>query len=265
MSVYIKDRFIFLKESVQSILNQSFTQFDYYIVFDGPVDAQIDDYISSLNDVRIKLYRIEKNEGLASALNFLLGIVLQSQDYKFIARMDADDISMPERFEKQFNFLTANKEISCVGCWYEEINESGKHLANIMLPVKHDEIRRRYYTRAPFAHPSVMYRRELIEKAGLYPVDTVLMEDSVLWGKALKSGLFFANLPDILFKFRKDRIFYRRRSGIRYAWNFILTRFKINRSLHFPLYSFLLILVIGLIKIMPPFVLRYFYILSGRG
>jgi glycosyltransferase involved in cell wall biosynthesis len=234
-------------------------------VFDGPVESDIDNYISSIADERIKLSRIEKNGGLASALNYLLGIVLNSPDYKIIARMDADDVSMPERFEKQFNFLEANKEISCVGCWYEEINESGKHLADIRLPEKHEALRRRYYTRTPFAHPSVMYRRELIERAGFYPVDTVLMEDNVLWGKALKAGLLFANLPDFLLKFRKDKIFYKRRSGISYGWHFILTRFKINWSLHFPLYSFVFIFLIGFVKIMPPFLLRYFYLMSGRG
>ncbi len=238
MSVYQNDKLVFLKESVQSILEQTFFEFHYYIIFDGPVSADIDVYISSLEDNRIKLFRLEKNGGLAGALNYLLEIVLKDPGYKFIGRMDADDISMPARFEKQRNFLLANPDISCVGCWYEEIDEEGKNNSYRRLPVGHEALRRLYFTRTPFAHPSVIYRRQLIEKSGFYPTDTVLMEDNVLWAKALSQGLRFANIPEYLLKFRKDERFYTRRSGLKYGWNFILTRFKINKLLKFPFYSY---------------------------
>ena len=208
-----------------------------YIVFDGPVASDIDSYLTSIGDNRIKLFRQEKNGGLARALNYLLEIVLKIPEYKLIARMDADDISLPSRFEKQRKFLLDNPDISCVGCWYQEIDESGKHLSDRKLPIDHEALKKRYYTRTPFAHPSVMYRRKLIEIAGFYPTDTVLMEDNVLWGKALKKGLRFANIPEFLFRFRIDKEFYKRRSGFKYGWNFIKTRFKINRSLKFPIYS----------------------------
>jgi len=259
MSVYQNDKLKYLRESVQSILNQTFTQFDYYIVFDGPVASDIDSYITSIGDNRIKLFRQVKNGGLARALNCLLEIVLKIPEYKLIARMDADDISYATRFEKQRNLLIENPGISCVGCWYEEIDESGKHLANRELPIDHETLKKRYYTRTPFAHPSVMYRRQLIEKSGFYPTDTVLMEDNVLWGKALKEGLRFANIPEFLFRFRIDKEFYKRRSGFKYGWNFIMTRFKINRSLNFPIYSYLLSFMIGTMKMMPSFILRYIY------
>jgi hypothetical protein len=178
--------------------------------------------------------------------------------------MDADDVSLPLRFEMQRTFLIENQDIACVGCWYEEIDESGNHLTNRKLPIDHESLRKLYFTMTPFAHPSVMYSRQLIEKAGFYPTDTILMEDNVLWGKALKAGLKFANIPEYLFKFRKDKQFYRRRSGIKYGLSFILTRFKINYSLKFPAYSYLVILLIGLIKIMPPFVLRHFYLFTSK-
>jgi glycosyltransferase involved in cell wall biosynthesis len=259
MSVYQNDRLKYLKESVQSILNQTFSQFDYYIVFDGPVASDIDNYITTIGDTRIKLFRLGKNGGLARALNYILGIILKNPEYNLIARMDADDISLPERFEKQYKFLSENREIACVGCWYQEIDESGKHLADRKLPVDHDSLKKRYFTRTPFAHPSVMYRRQLIEKSGFYPTDTVLMEDNVLWGKALKQGLRFANIPEYLFKFRKDLMFYKRRSGIKYGWNFIITRFKINNTLRFPFSQYLVSLSIGIIKMLPAFIVRIFY------
>ncbi len=203
MSVYQNDKLKFLTESVQSILSQTFTQFDYFIVFDGPVALDIDNYLTSIGDSRIKLLRLEKNGGLARALNFLLEIVLKNPEYKLIARMDADDISMPARFEKQRDFLISNPDISCVGCWYEEIDEEGKNHSFRRLPVEHEALRRLYFTRTPFAHPSVMYRRQLIEKSGFYPTDTVLMEDNVLWGKALNARIKVCKYSGIFVEIQK--------------------------------------------------------------
>jgi len=259
MSVYHNDKLEFVKQSVQSILDQTFSQFHFFIAFDGPVSVGVDKYISSLDDERIRLFVFDENKGLATALNNLLREVLKSTEYIFIARMDADDISLPTRFEKQRNFLLENDEISCVGSWYEEIDEAGEHLSFRKLPVDHESLRKRYMTRTPFAHPSVMYHRRLIEVAGSYPVDTVLMEDNLLWGNALKCGLMFANIPEYLLKFRKDKAFYKRRSGFRYGWNYIQTRLRINKVLNLPLYSYFYTTIIGLLKMMPPFFLRYFY------
>jgi glycosyltransferase involved in cell wall biosynthesis len=259
MSVYKIDRLVFVKESVQSILSQTFTQFDYYIVYDGKIDAEIESYISSISDSRLKLYKLEKNVGLASSLNYLLHIILKNQEYRIIARMDADDISMADRFEKQFRFLSENEEIACVGSWYEEINESGKHLADRKLPTDHNSLKKRYMTRTPFAHPSVMYRRQLIEKAGFYPTDTILMEDNALWGNALKAGLRFANIPEYLLKFRIDRDFYKRRSGVKYGCYFIVTRLKINKTLEMSPYCYILSFFTGFIRMMPAFMMRFLY------
>ena len=263
MSVYKNDKLNFLKESVQSIIDQTFSQFHYYIIFDGPVSPEIDIYVKSLKDERIRLFSLDKNGGFASALNFLLAIVLKNTYYKFIAMMDADDISLPTRFEKQSNFLLEHSDISVLGCWYEEIDEQGKHLSYRKLPVEHEALRRRYFTRAPFAHPSVMYKRDLIEKAGFYPTDTVLMEDNVLWGKALQLGLQLSNITEYLLKFRKDADFYKRRSGIKYGWNYIKTRFKIIKSLKLPVYTYIFSFIIGAIKMMPTLFVRNIYVATS--
>jgi len=259
MSVYQNDKLSYLEESVQSILNQSYNDFSYYIVTDGPVNSDIETYLASLNDSRVLYYKLAQNQGLANALNFLLEKVLNGSDYKFIARMDADDISAVNRLERQRYFLLNHSDISCIGSWYKEIDSTGRILSDRQLPVKHNDIKKFYYTRAPFAHGSVMYRRDLIETAGFYPTDTILMEDNVLWGKALESGLKFANLPEYLFMFRKDPNFYLRRSGIKYGWHYIKTRFKINRSLGLPVHSYLFTLVVGITKMLPSFLIRYVY------
>lgn len=259
MSVYINDRLEFVRESVNSVLGQSYSDFHFYLVFDGPVKAEVDDFISSQTDERIRISRLEKNEGLARALNHLLAIVLKDQDYKLIARMDADDVSLPERFELQYSFMKDNPGIGCVGSWYEEIDGNGTCLYYRKLPVSHKELRKRYFTRTPFAHPTVMYRKSLIEIAGFYPSDTILMEDNVLWGRALKAGFTFANIPEYLFKFRIDENFYKRRSGLKYGWSYIKTRFKILGDLKSPAGPYLLSLLVGVVKMLPPFLGRIFY------
>ncbi len=259
MSIYHADRLKFVKESVESILDQTFSDFDYYISFDGPVPGNIDEYISTLKDPRIRLYRIEKNGGLAAALNHLLAIVLHNSEYQFIARMDADDISMPERFQKQREFLIPNPNISSVGCWYEEIDEEGKVLTLRRLPTNHESLRKRYFTRAPFAHPSVMFRRELIEVAGFYPANTILMEDNALWGNALINGLKFSNIPEYLLKFRIDKGYYQRRSGFRYGAKYIKTRIGLFHKLNAPLYAFIVLICTGFVKMLPSVIIRPIY------
>jgi glycosyltransferase involved in cell wall biosynthesis len=259
MSVYLNDKLNFVQESVQSILGQSFTDFHFYIVFDGPVTSDVDIYVSSISDERIRLYRLEKNGGLAKALNYLLIILLNNPEYKFIARMDADDVSMYNRFDKQCEFLFKHPDISCVGSWYQEIDELGTHISFRRLPSNHKEIRALFINRCPLAHSSVMFTRMFIETVGFYTYDTYHMEDYVLWGTALKSGMVLANIPEYLLKFRIDKNFYKRRSGLKYGWNFIKTRFAIHHNLGLPVYSYFMSAGIGILRMSPSFMLKMFY------
>lgn len=259
MSVYKNDNLNFVKEAVRSILDQSFTKFHYYIIFDGPVASDVDNYISSISDKRIRRYRLETHGGLANALNYLLVVILNISEYKLIARMDADDISISSRFEIQRKYLLQNSEISCVGSWYEEIDESGHIFSFRKLPIDSESLRKLYFTRTPFAHPSVMYRKKLIEKSGYYPVNTYLMEDNALWGNALKQGLKFANIPQCLIQFRIDKSFYKRRSGIKYGLNYIRTKFAINLLLDAPLHTYFYSLGIGVLRMCPSFLVKHMY------
>jgi hypothetical protein len=259
MSIYRNDRLGFVKQSTQSILDQTFSRFHYYLIFDGPVATDVNAYVTSLTDERIRFFRLEKNDGLANALNYLLEKVMNNPEYKFIARMDADDISMQNRFKKQRTYLIENPEITVLGCWYEDIDESGKHLSFHRLPTDHESLRKRYFTKTPFAHPSVMYRRELIEKAGYYPTDTVLMEDNILWGRALFCDLKFANVAETLFQYRIDSDFYMRRSGLHYGYSFIKTKCELGKMSGNHWYYFVAIFFVGLIKMLPAFLIKISY------
>lgn len=127
------------------------------------------------------------------------------------------------------------------------------------LPIDHEALKKRYFTRTPFAHPSLMYRRQLIEKAGFYPTDTILMEDNVLWGRALKEGLKFANIPEFLFQFRIDRNFYKRRSGFEYGWKYLKTRIATNRLLRSSFSSYLFLIGLAVVKMSPFFINKACY------
>lgn len=109
MSLYKNDRLEFVKPAVESILRQTYNDFDFYVQYDGYVKDEVDVYLSGLEDVRMKMQRRAENKGLAQSLNDLLFIVMH-KGYEFIARMDADDICVADRFQRQFNFLQANSD-----------------------------------------------------------------------------------------------------------------------------------------------------------
>jgi glycosyltransferase involved in cell wall biosynthesis len=248
----------YLEESVQSILNQTFRDFHYYIAIDGPVPSDIEEYLNAQKDERIRLYRIEKNGGLASALNHLLEAVLKNPEYRYIARMDADDISLPERFEKQRNFLINNPNISVLGSWYEEIDENGERLSYRKLPVNDDDIKKYFNKRSPFAHPSVMLSRRTMEICK-YRTNTYRFEDYFLWCDVINAGLEMHNLSEYLLRFRIDDDFYNRRSGLKFGLHYIICKFRINSILQSSLNSYIFALLIGIIRMMPVFVVKNVY------
>ncbi len=186
-----------LPESIESILHQTFGDFDFIIVDDGSTDETgeiLHDYARL--DSRIKLYS-QENSGLIASLNrycrFATG--------RYIARMDADDISLSNRFEKQFRFLEAHPEIGVLGTWIQDISPNEPD--GIVWPVPADPEVVGWFLLFGncIAHPSVMMRRELLERVGYYRADAVHVEDYDLWIRASDiTGL--ANIPEVLVQYR---------------------------------------------------------------
>ena len=116
LSLYKNDRIDFVKLAVESILNQTYKDFDYYLQYDGHMSAEVDAYLSGLKDERIRILRRAENKGLAQSLNDLLNIVMP-MGYEYIARMDADDISEVNRFERQLEYFDSHPEVECLGTW----------------------------------------------------------------------------------------------------------------------------------------------------
>jgi len=258
MSLYKNDKIIYLKEAVESILNQTYLNFDFYIQFDGLINKDCEEYFESLKDNRIYIYRRLENKGLAKSLNELLKIVLP-KGYEYIARMDADDISFLDRFSKQICFLEDNKGIDSLGTWAIEINSLGIEYFRKEMPRSHEECSKFFQIRDCYIHPSVMFRKTYFEKAGFYPEDTYFGEDTIMWAQGFAAGCKFSNLPEYLIKFRLDEHFFERRRGWKHAKSIYSLRKKVNDLLGFGFKARVYALLYFTAKLMPTTILNLIY------
>ena len=158
MSTY-KEPLAYLKQSIESILNQIFRDFEFIITNDNPSNLEAIRLLKSYadNDKRIKLVFNEKNTGLTKSLN--KSLVLCKGEY--IARMDADDISHPTRFEKQVNFLDKNQDIVLCGSWVKFVDKQDKVIGLLKNPTDFKKIKNSVIKFNPFVHPTWMFRREI--------------------------------------------------------------------------------------------------------
>jgi len=186
----------YLKPAVDSILEQTYSDFEFIIVNDGSTEESTRDYLDSIEDPRVKVFH-EPNRGTAGGSNF----GLQHCKRKYVARMDADDISLPTRLEEQYEFMEANPEVSLVGTQLRIIGEE-KLGIEVQIPTTHDEIYSALLTLDHgMNHGSCFYRNELIQKIGGYWKVHKFNDD---WDMFLRMGEVgkLANLPKVLFYYR---------------------------------------------------------------
>lgn len=193
MSVYNGEKF--LREAMESILNQTFKDFEFIIINDGSTDSSRD-IILSYNDLRIMLIDNEKNIGLTRSLNKGLRIVKG----EYIARQDADDISFPKRLEKQVKFLNTHKDVGLVGSSYMLIDEKGNKVQN-RVKTKSEELKKDLWKGNRFCHGSVIFRKDCVKKVGFYREEFKASQDYDLW---LRISEFWnmANIKDLLYGLR---------------------------------------------------------------
>lgn len=258
MSLYKSDVLEYVKLATESILNQSYDDFDYYIQYDGFVQKDVDEYLSGIKDERVHIYHRDENKGLAQSLNDLLAIVMPL-GYEYIARMDADDISLPERFEKQVAYMDSHPVVECLGTWAIEIKSDGSEFYRKQMPETHKGCWEQFMIRDCMIHPTVMYRRDYIEKAGVYSLDTYFGEDTMMWAQGFAAGCKFANLPEYLFKFRLNDDFFNRRRGWKHAKGILTLRWRVNKMLHYPLKAYLYAFAYAGAKMMPEQILNMIY------
>lgn len=261
MSVYKNDILDYVKLSVESILNQTYKEIDLFIQYDGPIRIEIDQYLSSIDDSRLKINRRDENKGLAQSLNDLLDIVIPL-GYQYIARMDADDISKVDRLEKQYKYLVNHSNIDCVGGAINEIDENGQDRGKVTkYPCSPEGTKAFFCKRNPVAHPTVLMRRSLFEKAGgRYPMDYIRNEDTMLWYKAYLGGAKIANLPDVVLDFRMtDAMFTQRRNGKEFAKSQLDMRKIINKNLGYNMKANVYAYAMFLLMISPSWVIKTAY------
>lgn len=196
MPVYNAEKYV--GEAIDSILNQTFKYFEFLIINDGSTDSSLD-IIKSYNDPRIKIVNNKINLGLSHTLN--KGIELSQGEY--IARMDADDISLPIRLAKQIEFMDSHQQICICGSWIQTFDRSGNQDIWQYSQI-HEELLCSLFYNSCFAHPSVCIRKQVLLETGLrYKQEFTPAEDYELWTRLIEltEG---TNLPLVLLRYRNS-------------------------------------------------------------
>lgn len=215
-SVYKNDKPEYVKVAFDSMLvQQSIKPSEIVLVQDGPVPSELsvllDEYESKYPEM-MHVIRLETNGGLGNALK--LGV--ENAKYDICARMDSDDICLPERFEKQLAYLEEHPECDIVGGQMTEFIESPDNIVGRReVPLLNDEIYEYMKSRCALNHVTVMFRKEAVLKAGNYQ-DWFWNEDYYLWVRMMMAGCKFANIPDVVVNVRSGADQYARRGGKKY-------------------------------------------------
>lgn len=185
----------YLNETINSILNQTYNDFEFLIIDDGSTDNSLE-ILYSYNDPRIKILKNEKNIGYVKTLNKLIDL----SKGEYIARQDNDDLSLPDRIEKQVLFLNINKDVGVCGT---NAFIFGKKRKMTQMPIANDEIKAYMIINNPMVHPTIMYRKSIFEvlNIGKYNEDLCPAEDYAMWFEISKKTKL-ANLPQPLLKYR---------------------------------------------------------------
>lgn len=226
ISSYCKDNPAELALALKSIWDDQTRKPDeIVIVKDGPLTEELDSVIDGFAQTApVKIVPLPQNRGLGLAL--AEGVTQCT--HELIARMDGDDISRHDRFEKQFAFMEQNPEIAiCGGVIREFVDSPGNVVGTRSLPLSDKEIRTFCKWRSPFNHVTVMFRKSAVLEAGNYQ-HFLSYEDYWLWARILQNNFKAANLPDVLVDVRAGEDMLKRRKG----WRFFTAEINLAQKLH---------------------------------
>jgi len=193
MPVYNAEKY--LKEAIESILQQTFADFEFLIINDGSTDSS-KEIILSYNDHRINYIENETNKKLVETLN----IGLNLSRGKYIARMDADDISFPDRLKRQFEFMENNPNVGACGTMFENF---GDLKGSVKYEVTHDKIRINMLFYSQICHPSVILRKETLDKFNICYNHLYIHAEDLDFFVKIAEVSEIANIPEVLIKYRQ--------------------------------------------------------------
>jgi glycosyltransferase involved in cell wall biosynthesis len=220
MSIYKSDVPEYVRIALDSLLNQTRLPDEIVIVADGPVPAELEQVVQSSKfkvqslklPVEVTYLPQEKNGGLGEAMR----IAVEAAKYPYLARMDSDDICLPDRFEKQMKCFEEDPELSLVGGMITEFDgEPENIIAKRILPLEDAEIKRMMRGRCAVNHVTVIFKKADLMKSGNYQ-PFWKQEDHYLWARMMEHGCKFRNIPDVVVNVRSGKDQIARRGGLRF-------------------------------------------------
>ena len=211
LSLYAKENPLYFDLSMKSIWDDQIRKPDEIVlVEDGNLTTELDiivnNWIAKLGSI-LKVVKLKDNKGLAIALNE--GIKHCTGEY--IARMDTDDISLPERFKLQEQYILNHPDVVVLGGGMIEFDEQNGELPERIMPLSLPEIKKAICKTSPFVHPAVMLIKNILKNGFMYNPQCRRCQDLELWFRIIAAGYNVANLPNIIIKFRKSSALYAKR------------------------------------------------------
>jgi GT2 family glycosyltransferase len=228
LAVHDRADSVALGEALGSVANQTYPDVRLFVYADGPLPPALESVIDgALRPGRDRLFRGQEPRGLPHGLNVLIGHALGDPTIGFFARMDADDLCVPERLEAQIAYLQANPGLGVCGSWCIEFAQDGHAAFHKRLPTDDADLRSFALLRSPFVHPTVVFRRAVLAEGYRYDEQLLQAQDYDLWVRLILAGVGIGNVPAYLLWYRVSEDFFRRRAGwvrardeLRMRWRF---------------------------------------------
>ncbi|MFM5622908.1 glycosyltransferase [Aeromonas veronii] len=260
MSVYKSDTVMFLRQAIDSIIGQTYIHVDIFIQVDGLVSLELELLLSNYaHNERVFVFFHKENRGLATRLNNSIDNVLKIGIYNFIARMDADDVSAPNRIATQVNFLKKNPTIDVVGSDVIEIDRDGNHVFYKKMDSSHEVILKKIIKKCPFNHPSVLFRTSLFDEGLRYKDSLMNTQDYYLWVDLIAAGKKFSNINKPLLYFRIDENFHSRRGWQKAMNEFNSRLYAFNKLKVVNVANMIHVVMLFILRLSPSFIKKVVY------